>query len=138
MQAESPFRSAKCHSCGKTGHINRTCCSKKTGGGRGNALLEQGPPQPAKRSVKRVQRDNPPEQDNQPDPHDSPPEYTLYQVLAKSPVKPLEVDVEINSQKLSMEVDMGAAVSLVSETTCQKWWPSIPLELPSARLQENR
>ncbi len=150
MQAECPFRGAKCHSCGKTGHIKRTCRSKKTGGAGGSEsgakrsvkrVQRDNPPDPDRDSpleytpVKRVQRNNPPDQDNLPYSPDSPSEYTLYQVVARSPVKPLEVDVEINGQKLSMEVDTGAAVSLISETTFQKWWPGTPLEPSSARLQ---
>ena len=36
-------------------------------------------------------------------------------VTAKSPNKPLEVDLKINGRDMSMELDTGAATSVVSE-----------------------
>ena len=54
-------------------------------------------------------------------------------VTAKSPNKPLEVDLKINGRDMSMELDTGAATSVVSEKTFQSLWPDVPLQQTSMR-----
>ena len=49
-------------------------------------------------------------------------EYSLYQISSKQASKPLQVEVVINGQPLSMELDAGAAMTLVSEETFQHKW----------------
>ena len=43
-------------------------------------------------------------------------EYTLF-TLPSQQSKPLQADVEIEGQPLNMEIDMGAAVSIISDKT---------------------
>ena len=45
------------------------------------------------------------------------------------------VDVIINDQPLSMEVDTGSAVTLVSEHTFTSKWPNTPLQSSSVKLR---
>ena len=45
------------------------------------------------------------------------------------------VSVEVDNVKLSMEVDTGASVSLVSEQTYQRYWPNRKLERTSTILR---
>ena len=49
-------------------------------------------------------------------------EYSLYKISSKQESKPLQVEVVINGQPLTMELDTGAAVTLVSEETFQHKW----------------
>lgn len=56
---------------------------------------------------------------------DWPPEerlYTVHVVGRKSQAAPLSVTVSINKKELSMEVDTGASVSIISERIYNKLW----------------
>ena len=44
-------------------------------------------------------------------------EFQLYTIGAKSATCPITVDVQINGNQLPMEVDTGAALSIISERT---------------------
>lgn len=48
--------------------------------------------------------------------------HTLFHLKAKVH-PPLTVTVEVDKVKLCMEVDTGAAVSIISESTHQRLWP---------------
>ena len=68
---------------------------------------------------------------------DTDPVYSLFTVSHRS-AKPLRVDVELNKTPLSMEVDTGASVSVISKDTYKKLWPSArapPLESSDVQLQ---
>ena len=58
--------------------------------------------------------------------------YTLFNVTTNA-CKPLQVTVKVNDTDLTMEVDTGASMSLISNATFQKLWPaqSSPTLLPS-------
>ena len=60
--------------------------------------------------------------------------HVLCQVQ-KSTDKPLAVDLTIGKKPLRMEVDTGAAVSLVSETTFRSLFPRAALQPSQAKLQ---
>ena len=54
-----------------------------------------------------------------------PEEYTLYLVVQQqSASAPLQSMVKIDGKELSMELDTGASLSLMSETTYKKLWES--------------
>ena len=79
--------------------------------------------------------EDPPE-DADSDP-DTDPVYSLFTVSNRS-AKPLRVNVQLNHTPLSMEVDTGASVSVISRKTYNKLWPSAqapPLEYSDVRLQ---
>ena len=61
-------------------------------------------------------------------------EYSLYQIGSKQASKPLQVEVVISGQPLSMELDTGAAVMLVSEETFQSKWSNVTLQPSTAQL----
>ena len=92
------FKSYECHYCHKKGHIASACRKKK-------AQLKRESEQNAR--AHRVEEQ-----------HESPEEYTLYRVSCGSS-KPLTVEVILNKQTLAMEVDTGAAVSLMGEESFQ-------------------
>ena len=58
----------------------------------------------------------------------------LYQVSNKS-LHPITVDLEINKKKLTMEIDTGAAVSIISEKTRKKIFPNAVLSKSSVLLK---
>jgi len=47
---------------------------------------------------------------------------------------PIRVDVKINDKPLQMEVDTGAAVSIISEQTKNRMYPMVSLTSPSVVL----
>ena len=55
-------------------------------------------------------------------------EFQLYTIGAKSATCPITVDVQINGKQLPMEVDTGAALSIISERTWKKNFPGITLK----------
>ena len=104
MPANCHFKTAKCHNCHKVGHLKKTCTAGRTA-----------------KDVRQVTEDSPPLSDSESL------EYTLF-TLNSSSSKPIQVSVMIDKQQLLMEVDTGAAVSLVSEETYCHMWPQKSLQ----------
>ena len=108
--ADCKFRDAQCHSCGKTGHIAPVCRSR-----------------PLQSKEGRVETHH--LQDDEQSPDDaasSDSEFLLYRVGSRSSDS-ISVPMLLNGQELAMEVDTGAALSVISESTCQSVCPKEPL-----------
>ena len=58
----------------------------------------------------------------------------LYVLQARNRVPPLQVSMEIDGHQLLMEVDTGAAYSLISDATFKEFWPDRRLEKSDVRL----
>ena len=101
------FRKERCHNCHKVGHIKKAC---KQGG--------------ATRNVQFVDQTEPPTKN----------EYPLF-TLTVSQSTPIAVSVEINSKSVNMELDTGAAVSLISEETYGQHWPQLQIEESNIQLK---
>ena len=101
------FKTAKCHKCGKTGHLKAVCRS------RGASTAPKENRQRAERTDIRLVEET----------ERATEEYTLNQ-LHTAGRSPLMVDVEVVGYTLPMEVDTGASLSLVSEATFKRCWPS--------------
>lgn len=111
------FINEKCRSCGKVGHIAKVCRSKP----------HASPTRPSFRDHKRSSAHStnnleidPRSNDSVvvPKPHpstESLESYDLFHLPSKS--TPIIVPVLLNGQKLDMELDTGAAVSVISEAT---------------------
>ena len=110
------FREATCHKCQKKGHIAKVCRS-----GRAPRSQEQS----RQRSVRVV--------DREPLSDEETTEFTMFKVGGKA-LHPIVVTVGVNGQQLPMEVDTGAAVSVISTTTREKMFPECPLNRTSALL----
>ena len=116
--AQCPFRTARCHNCGKVGHIKKVCRQPRrppTSQGR----------QTQRHPVRTVQEgiENP---DELP--------YVLHTLRAQSG-QPLEVELMLDGKPLCMETDTGAAVLLLSEKTYQSLFLEHCLEPSKACLR---
>lgn len=103
---------AQCHKCGKVGHIKPVCKSPskshKPVGDVRHVQTEQG---------------------------ESSKEYPLFNVPGTSTSKPYQITLEVSGHPMTMEIDTGASLSLVSETTYQRWWPRKRLLPTTAKLR---
>ena len=92
-----------CYACGKQGHLAKVChSSKKAPRERSRSPVAQN-----KDSREKVEE---------------PKVYTLFHLKEKL-VKPLTVTINVNGTALTMEVDTGAAVSVISELSYKSTWP---------------
>ena len=94
------FKSYECHFCHKKGHLQSVCRKKS------QARHDSEPTAQAHRIGEQESGD------------ESPEEYTLYRVN-RGGTKPLTVDISLNGQAVTMEIDTGASVSLMSEQSFQ-------------------
>ena len=108
------FRGAECHNCGKKGHIAPACRatkkSKPAGGRKSDRKWQP-------KSAKWVDADG----DDLVSPSDQ--EDLKLFTIGKKSSRPIIVTLQVNGKALSMEVDTGAAVSLISEDTLKKVLP---------------
>ena len=102
-----------CRSCGKKGHIARACCSKKQGtSGKGRRPTQ-----------KKTEHTNWAGNESE----DSDSDLPVYKITAGS-THPITVELEIQGKPVIMEVDTGAAVSVISETTYKDLFPNLTLK----------
>ena len=105
--AKCRFQTAKCHKCQKIGHIMRACTAQR----------------PTK-AVRQVTHEEALQDD---DIGIQNAEYSLFNLNSTSN-QPFQVIVIVDNQQVPMEIDTGAAISLVSEETYKKLWPHKPLQ----------
>ncbi len=120
------FKEAECHNCGRNGHIARVCRSKEAPP-KGKALKKSGPGGP--RRTKWVQADR------ESDSADDTLEDAMVYKVKSSEARPITVKLLINGTPLTMEVDTGAAVSIISEQTQKRFFPKASLRWTNVRLK---
>ncbi|XP_064479042.1 uncharacterized protein K02A2.6-like [Ornithodoros turicata] len=111
---DCPFSSAKCFRCGKKGHIQRACLSKRTVKGmqaRGTAK--------SFRNLSITSSDCSPIQLNS----------------LESSIAPMWFEVDIEGQKVNMELDTGAAVSVISEENYLRMFSDVSLNCTNVVLR---
>ena len=121
------FMDATCHRCGGRGHIAPFCRTPPQAG--------RNPPQRFRRHGRRgrmnPQRTGQVIADTASDESNPLPIHTL----GGKHVKPKMVDLLINNKPVQMEIDTGAAVSLISEEVKRKLFPDIKLSKSRVLLQ---
>ena len=112
------FRDATCHQCQKKGHIAKVCRSGRT-------QKRQRPQHRRQQPIRKV--DQEPVSDREDE------DFTIFKVGGQG-LNPIVVTMGVNGQQLTMEVDTGAAVSVISDTTQAKLFPKCRLDSTSAIL----
>ena len=111
------------------GHIKRACRNKLDSGGVQTETTRQGKQQTKKaaggRTVKTVE----------PSDTSSVEEYPLHQLTENSGSNPIELSVDVQGETISMELDTGAAVSLISEGTYNQFFSDVSLKKSTVKLK---
>ena len=110
-----------CTKCGKVGHLQKVCCSKKTT-----------PTKPTEQPVSKTSTEQSASKkgvhsvvDKEVD------EYGLFNVASPGKVTPWNVNVDI---AVTMQLDTGASLSLMSDTTFREHWSQRTLSSSEVRL----
>lgn len=106
VSSECKFKDAQCHACGKTGHIASVCRSK------GSSVSKK-----QKSKTHLVQNA---EQSSE---ESSDEGFKIHNLVKRSP-DPIVVQLQLNGKFLDMEVDTGAALSVISEATRRDVFPN--------------
>ena len=118
-QKECRFKDVDCHNCGKRGHIAAACRSPKKS-------AKAHPP----RRTKRYSKEHRPqtkyvtaEANSEPEDDEQLPLYTV----GGGTTPPIKVPMEINDKPVYMELDTGAAMTIMSETQFKELLPGVEL-----------
>ena len=123
---ECRFKEADCHNCGRKGHIARMCRSKRVAS-KGKMPKKQA--YGGRHRAQWVQADQESESAD-----DSPDDFAVYKV-GSCAARPITAQLKINGVQLTMEVDTGAAVSIISERTQKKAFPKASLQKTTVKLR---
>ena len=124
------FRDATCYRCGKVGHIAPVCRSDKKQSRRQRDDDE--------RSLRQdLVAEEQPESGSRPESESSDSEFHLNPifVLGSRSSKPIEVDLVINDKPVTMELDTGAAVTIMSQRQQRSLFPDALLQPSNIRLK---
>ena len=105
----------KCHACGKKGHIAKVCLSKKKGSQQKQKSRSE--------SNTNTVSEGPDEE-----------VYTMFPLRSQK-YAPICVTLKVNQVPLKMEIDTGATLSVISETTYSQVWGKQPPPLKKGRVK---
>lgn len=112
------FRDAECHKCHRKGHISKVC---------GVNLSEKSTTPKKQSKAHRVTEDEVQETEDASECY----EFTIRE---KTRNEPIMVTVDVNDAPVTMEVDSGAAVSIIDEPTYEKFFKTVQLRDTPIRL----
>ena len=119
--SQCKFKEAECYACGKKGHISKACRSKYKG-------KREQPKQPGRDQAATTNAVcNEVEEDV----------YTMFQ-LTNSRNDPLYITVRVNQVPIKMEIDTGATLTVISESTYRQVWTkeqAPPLQMTKTKLR---
>ncbi len=110
--SQCPHKSSTCYNCKKVGHIARACRKKR----------QQKP-----KTVKLVSTST--------TPSDGDDEFDLYTIKEFPSKSGIMLDVQVGGTPIQMELDTGAAVSILSDTVYKKHLKAWPLHESSVKLR---
>ena len=116
LPQECGFKEAVCYNCRRKGHLAKVCRSPKTGFQRGGS----------RQRMKWISTQLAESQEME--------EEQFVHQIGSSATPPYQVQLTVNNKPVIMEVDTGAAVSLMSYKTYQKLFASVPLEKTTVKL----
>ena len=119
LAGECRFKDSVCHRCKKRGHLKRVCRAR---GPRGRGQRTQAP---ATYQMEVEPEDCYTEVDDL---------ILSVNSVGKGTVKPYLAVLEVNGKPMKMEVDTGAAVTLISQKTQKSLFPNAVLEKPGLKL----
>ena len=120
------FRESVCHKCKKKGHLTKVCRSKSQTQPTSHGTK---PKRSTSQPVRQVDEESDAESDDSMQPI-----LTVKQGCdGRQP--PIKVHVGVDKCSIPMEIDTGASVSIMSETTYHKLWPRRGLSTTTVRLQ---
>jgi len=105
--AKCRFKELTCHYCNKRGHLASVCKTKLKQISKKNSGTHQ-----VTEEVETLQEDATAASQ----------EYQLYYVHPEG-TSSFTVNINVNDKPLCLEVDTGAALSIISESTCHTLWP---------------
>ena len=106
------FKDADCHACGKKGHIAPACRSKP----KNKSVPHGSRPKTRYHDTHLVQHEKNDTMDSESK------EFHLFKLNEPSS-NPVEVTINVEDKPLTMELDTGAVVSIISEATRRKMFP---------------
>ena len=107
------FKDAQCHHSGMAGHLRAVCYGKAKGSAKKSGTSH---------SVQQVQE----QAENE--------EYSLFRLGPVDKSSPYNVGVDVDGRRVTMEIDTGAAVSLMSAVTFKELWPGRSLDPATVQL----
>ena len=123
------FKEAISHACNKKGHLASACRSK---------TLAQEPKKSAVKAPKnrygKYQQAKWVQADEGGGSGDSEPELPMHKIEHSSTYL-ITVTLDINNKRVKMDVDMGAAVTIITEKVKDQLFPNTPLRKSSLRLK---
>ena len=127
LATQCKFRDRVCHSCGKTGHLAIVCRSKFNS--QKKTLKAAKTKKCSAQPVRRVEEES----------EESSEEDFVHHIRAvkrgRNSLPPIKVQVGVDDCLVSMEVDTGASMSIMGETTFNKLWPGRGLDITDVTLQ---
>ena len=126
LPAECRFKDAECHKCGLKGHIARVCRAKSSAGAQRKT---------AKTSYRGQNITNCVQADQDSDSTDDPPDDSLVCQINGDSSRTMNVQLQINGIPLFMEIDTGAAVSIISEQTQRNLFPTATFQPTRIKLR---
>ena len=112
------FKEAKCHNCGKIGHIKVVCRSAPK-----NATDSQRNVAEPRNSSRLKLLSEETQSGNEESDHSEFDEYTMFNLNRVHREPPLLISITLDSRLSSMEVDTGASLSVMSLSTFRGLWP---------------
>lgn len=124
--AECKFKEAKCHCCGKIGHIAKACRNKK----KESAYPSEKKAYRAEKTYRaercsRPHRSHNVEWEKQDGDRSEEDAFTLNCMETETSIqriKPFEVTLEVNEKTVNFEIDTGCSVSIMNERKFKELW----------------